>query len=285
MKILDLLGLTELVELCKSNFAAIIHKHKIEDIEDYTVDGTLSATSTNPIQNKVVNSALVVMATDLDKIEEKLDTIEEGANKIIIDSALNDTSSNPVENKVIKAEIDAINDVVENKADSSHTHDDAYYTKTEMDAALSATKEKDLIVTYKEGSAFRSTHTSQEIMAAVNNGQTVKFRKDAELLDLLESDASYATFYITYVNINNKLQQKIVVISGDSVALEQDDIYDYATSDILNTKQDKITGTEGQIVQFDASAKLVAVDPVFITVEDIDVICGGSIEYAEEVLF
>ena len=51
MKILDLLGLTELVKLCKEKFAAITYKHTVSDITDYTVDDTFSSTSTNPIFN------------------------------------------------------------------------------------------------------------------------------------------------------------------------------------------------------------------------------------------
>ena len=38
----------------KNTFAALNHAHKISDLTDYTVDKTLSTTSTNPIQNKVV---------------------------------------------------------------------------------------------------------------------------------------------------------------------------------------------------------------------------------------
>lgn len=72
MKILDLLGLTELVDLCKQTFAKIIHTHKLEDITDYTVDSALSATSTNPVQNKTVNQALVAFSNDIDNIETSL---------------------------------------------------------------------------------------------------------------------------------------------------------------------------------------------------------------------
>ncbi len=47
--------------------------------------------------------------------KEKLDDIEEGANKITVDSALSSTSTNPVQNKVI-------NTALAGKAASSHTH-------------------------------------------------------------------------------------------------------------------------------------------------------------------
>lgn len=45
----------------------------------------------------------------------KLDGIAQGANKTVVDAALSSTSTNPVQNKAVKAALD-------DKADSSHTH-------------------------------------------------------------------------------------------------------------------------------------------------------------------
>ena len=58
MKFLDLLGLTEFLNKCKTIFASIIHTHKIEDLEDYVVDSELSTESSNPVENKVVQVAI-----------------------------------------------------------------------------------------------------------------------------------------------------------------------------------------------------------------------------------
>ena len=83
------------------------------------VDSELSSTSENPIQNKVVNTAL---GTKVDKVSGKglstndytsadkikLYGIEAEANKTVVDTALSDTSENPVQNKVIKSYIDSI---------------------------------------------------------------------------------------------------------------------------------------------------------------------------------
>ena len=95
-------------------------------------------------------------------------------------------------------------------------------------------KEKDLIVTYRSDSRFYSTHSVAQINEAINNGRTVKFEKEAEYFDLLEATADYATFYIIYMNMSNKLQQKVIAISGDSIILDQDDTYDYATNSKFN---------------------------------------------------
>ena len=82
-----------------------------------TVDTSLSSTSTNPVQNKVINSALsgkagtsvattntngLMSATD----KTKLNSIATGANKTIVDSSLSASSTNPVQNKVIKSALD-----------------------------------------------------------------------------------------------------------------------------------------------------------------------------------
>ena len=58
-----------------------------------TVDSSLSATSTNPVQNKVVKAAL----------DAKQD-------RMTIDSALSATSANPVQNKAVKAALDGKQD-------------------------------------------------------------------------------------------------------------------------------------------------------------------------------
>ena len=76
------------------------------------VDDTLSETSTNPVQNKVITLALsekvdkevgkTLTSNDFtNELKDKLDNIEVGANKTIIDTELSDTSNNPVQNKVI----------------------------------------------------------------------------------------------------------------------------------------------------------------------------------------
>ena len=98
-----------------------------------TVDAALSSTSTNPVQNKVINTALlgkqntltagsnisiddnVISAVDTkygvatqsdnglmsSADKKKLDGIATGANKTTVDTALSNTSTNPVQNKVI----------------------------------------------------------------------------------------------------------------------------------------------------------------------------------------
>lgn len=79
-----------------------------------SVDSSLSSTSTNPVQNKIIKSELdkkaerdVVNTTTNGLMsvadKKKLDGIAAGANKTTVDSALSSTSTNPVQNKVVNA--------------------------------------------------------------------------------------------------------------------------------------------------------------------------------------
>jgi hypothetical protein len=103
---------------CAANVAYV--KAKIAEVAasgGVDVDNALSATSTNPVQNKVITSALTgkagtaVATTSANGLmskadKTKLDGIEAGANKITIDSTMSGSSVNPVQNKVIKQYVD-----------------------------------------------------------------------------------------------------------------------------------------------------------------------------------
>lgn len=82
-----------------------------------SVDSSLSSTSTNPVQNKIIKTELdkkaerdVVNTTTNGLMsvadKKKLDGIADGANKITVDTSLSSTSTNPVQNKVIKSALD-----------------------------------------------------------------------------------------------------------------------------------------------------------------------------------
>lgn len=81
-----------------------------------SVDSSLSSTSTNPVQNKIIKSELdkkaerdVVNTTTNGLMsvadKKKLDGIATGANKTTVDDALNATSKNPVQNQAVYAEL------------------------------------------------------------------------------------------------------------------------------------------------------------------------------------
>lgn len=57
------------------------------------------------------------------------------------------------------------------------------------------------------------------------------------------------------------------------LSLERLEEYDGLIKTKIDSKQDILTGAEGQFVQFDSSGKPIATDPILITINDIDVIC------------
>ena len=105
-----------------TNAAATVEyvKNKVSEVAasgGVNVDNALSATSTNPVQNKVITSALAkkagtAVATEsanglMSKADKtKLDGIAAGATKITIDSAMSGSSNNPVANHVVKQYVD-----------------------------------------------------------------------------------------------------------------------------------------------------------------------------------
>lgn len=119
-------------------------KTKLEGIEAgataTTVDSALSSTSENPVQNKVINTALAgkvdtvsgkgLSTEDYTTAEKtKLAGIAVGATAVTVDSTLSGTSENPVQNKVINAALAGKVDTVTGKGLSTNDYTDAEKTK------------------------------------------------------------------------------------------------------------------------------------------------------------
>lgn len=103
------------------------------------VDSALSSTSTNPVQNKVVNTKFDEVQASIDsKVDsvdgkglstndytseekEKLAGIEDGANKTTVDSSLSSTSTNPVQNKVINTKFTSVQSDIDSKVPNTRT--------------------------------------------------------------------------------------------------------------------------------------------------------------------
>ncbi len=97
-KYVSLSKLSTFLENLKGTFASLSHKHTISDLTDYKVDTTLSSTSVNPVQNKVLDAEFDAIATAMNVLETAID----------------------------------------GKASSSHAHNDIYYTESEIDTKLAS---------------------------------------------------------------------------------------------------------------------------------------------------
>ena len=131
-----------------------------------SVDSSLSSTSTNPVQNKIIKSELdkkaerdVVNTTTNGLMsvadKKKLDGIAAGANKTTVDSALSSTSTNPVQNKVV-------NDALKGKFSTSGggiSGDVSMFKRLDVKGVLDAHEtimaEKDVQCLYDNNSRIR----------------------------------------------------------------------------------------------------------------------------------
>lgn len=85
----------------KSIFSPLGHKHTTTDISDYAVDSELSSTSTNPVQNKVLDAEF---------------------------TAINEA-------------LDVYNAALDDKSDTNHNHDDKYDSLGSAEIALDSAKD------------------------------------------------------------------------------------------------------------------------------------------------
>ena len=72
-KYVSLSKLSVFLDNLKNTFAALGHKHSMSDISDYKVDSTLSSTSTNPVQNKVIDAELDAISDAFTVLEAEVD--------------------------------------------------------------------------------------------------------------------------------------------------------------------------------------------------------------------
>lgn len=92
-------------------------------------DGSsVNVTDSNTIYNNATTSTAGLMSA-ADK--SKLDSVATGANKTVVDASFVANSTNPVQSNVVKSALDG-------KSDTGHTHDDRYYTESEIDTKLNA---------------------------------------------------------------------------------------------------------------------------------------------------
>lgn len=89
---------------------------------------TFNVTDSNTVYGNATASAAGLMSA-ADKA--KLDGVTAGSNHVTVDAELSTTSMNPVQNKVIKSALDG-------KSNTGHTHDDRYYTESEINTKLNA---------------------------------------------------------------------------------------------------------------------------------------------------
>ena len=173
------------------------------DSADYVVDSALSSISENPVQNKVIDTALTGINNTL---ATKLD-----AASYVVDSTLSNSSTNPVQNKVIDAaladKLDAASYVVDSALSNSSTNP---VQNQVIDAAL----------------ADKLDAASYVVDSALSNSSTNPVQNqviDAALADKLDA-ASYVVDSALSNSSTNPVQNQVIdaALSGK---LTGSDIY------------------------------------------------------------
>lgn len=74
-KYISLSKLSAFLDNLKNTFASKNHTHYISEVIDYKVDSSLSSTSTNPVQNKVLDAEFEAISEALNIFEDALDNM------------------------------------------------------------------------------------------------------------------------------------------------------------------------------------------------------------------
>lgn len=123
-KYVSLSKLSTFLDNLYDKFASLGHKHTLDDITNYAVDSQLSSTSTNPVQNKVVDAEFEAISVAMNALESAID-------------GKSDTSHNHDDKYYTETEIDT---KLASKSDTTHKHDGVYDAKGAADSALASAK-------------------------------------------------------------------------------------------------------------------------------------------------
>ena len=165
----------------------------------HTVDTALSSTSTNPVQNKVINTALSGKANTshnhtlndvtglTSALSDKADSNHTHDNRYYTESEMDtklngksNTDHNHDSRYYTETEVDT---KLNGKSNTGHTHDDRYFTETEVTNKLALKSDK--------------THNHQGVYPEINdfNALAAKFNKtDAIRVRLIRANSNYTPF-------------------------------------------------------------------------------------------
>lgn len=221
-KYVSLSKLSTFLDNLKNKFSPITHKHTISDITDYKVDTALSSTSTNPVQNKVIDAEFEAISTAMNALDSAIDDkaasnhnhdssydvkgaaadaltsaqeytdtavgeLNDGFSNVIYQMYGNDITENgaPTIRQIAN---DEATTAVSSKADKNHTHDDRYYTETEIDTKLAGKSD----TSHKHDSLYDVKGAAAAVQTNLN-----------EVGDTLGSHTGNTDIHVTTTNKSN----------------------------------------------------------------------------------
>lgn len=215
------------------------YKTKLQGIDDQAnktiVDNALDSTSSNPVQNSVIKSALDgkvstengkgLSTNDYTTTEKnKLAGIESQANKTIVDDSLSGSSENPVQNKVI-------NTALSGKADSSHNH--TVSDITDFPSIPSKTSDLTNDSNFVVSSTLATVATTGDYDDLIDKPTLSSLGGVVTVEKQTNAEAGYISTY--HVKQNGS---KV----GDSINIPKDFLIKSATVETVDTADDPVTG-------------------------------------------
>ena len=183
-------------------------KEKLDGIEEgatkTTIDSNLSSTSTNPVQNKVINTAL---SNKVDKVsgkdlstndyttaeKNKLADIAEGAQVNIIESIKVNGTAQTITNKAVDITVPTNNNQLTNGA--------GYQTSTEVQTAINDAIKDITGIDFQVVTELPTTGVKGTIYLILNGGSTTQNIYDEYIW--LSSSSSYEKIGTTEVDLSN----------------------------------------------------------------------------------
>lgn len=215
------------------------YETKLQGIDDQAnktiVDNALDSTSSNPVQNSVIKSALDgkvstengkgLSTNDYTTTEKnKLAGIESQANKTIVDDSLSGSSENPVQNKVI-------NTALSGKADSSHNH--TVSNITDFPSIPSKTSDLTNDSNFVVSSTLATVATTGDYDDLIDKPTLSSLGGVVTVEKQTNAEAGYISTY--HVKQNGS---KV----GDSINIPKDFLIKSATVETVDTADDPVTG-------------------------------------------
>lgn len=234
-KFLNLEGLSVFLDNLKSTFSPSAHTHTISDITDYTVDSTLSTSSTNPVQNSTITSALnqKVSATR---------TINNKSLNADITLTASDVNAEPA---------GAASSAVSQHNVSTGAHNDIRLLISEISTQLNNFLNVDDTTKDQLSEVIAMIEANEDTIESLTSGKV-------NVSDIIN-------------NLTTNVTDK-PLSAAQGVVLKS--LINELETALNNHNHDSAYYTKTQIDNME-----------FIAVDDIDTICGGTIQYAEGVKF
>jgi hypothetical protein len=208
---------------------------EIKSSSDITVDAQMSASSTNPVQNKVVKAY----------VDE---AVAGSGQSVVVDSALSTSSTNPVQNKVVTTTLNAKADKTSIPTKTSDLINDNGFLTKHQDISHLASK---MYVDEQNTTKQSVISDIDEIRAGAAKGATAiqehqdishlatQYTVDTLTRDVIDNEEITAA---AFKSVNKRIETLENNVSGSTVTKEEfyETIDNYATTEFVEGAVDKI---------------------------------------------